>query len=42
VIVFVLGRRDELGAGQVEVALAGAFDGKAQAAAEFELGLRYR
>lgn len=35
----VLGRRDELRASQVEVALAGAFGWKAQAAAEFEFGL---
>ncbi|MFE4869909.1 hypothetical protein [Streptomyces sp. NPDC056682] len=35
----VLGCRDELRAGQVEVALARAFGGKAKAAAEFEFGL---
>jgi hypothetical protein len=35
----VLGGGDELGAGQVEVALAWALGGQAQAVAEFELGL---
>jgi Domain of unknown function (DUF4158)/Tn3 transposase DDE domain len=34
----VLGCRDELGAGEVEVALAGAFARQAQAVSEFELG----
>jgi hypothetical protein len=35
----VLGGRDELGAGQVEVAFARAFPGQAQAVTEFEFGL---
>ncbi len=35
----VLGRGDELGAGQVEVALAWALGGQAQASAELKLGL---
>ena len=35
----VVGCGDEFGAGEVEVAFAGPFGGKAQAAAEFEFGL---